>query len=226
MTRARTADHLDPRVRAAARAVALAGLSSAFGHVSARDGTNGAVITPPIPLGHLGDEPMLTLDLEADELPDGAPREAWMHVLILRGRPDVGAVCRAQPPSVAAWAALDRPLPVLNGHAALLGPVATHRDSRLVRDAAAAAELVTTLGGGDAVILRGNGAVTVGADLASAVARMWVLERSAELALRASGAGEPRELPADEQEWWRERSGELLHRIYDYLSLTEKKEAP
>jgi HCOMODA/2-hydroxy-3-carboxy-muconic semialdehyde decarboxylase len=211
-------DDAPARLRIAARAVARTGLSDAFGHVSVRTSPSSALVTPPVPLGGLtDDDPLLTLDLDADDLPAGAPREAWMHLTVLRARSDVGAICRAQPPAVAAWAALQQPLPVVNGHAALLGRVATHPDSRLVRDLASADAVADVLGDGTAVILRGNGALTVAADLASAVAAMWLLERTAELALRASAAGAVHEVPADEQEWWRERTAELLPRIYRYI---------
>lgn len=215
-------DDVPTQLRLAARAVARAGLTDAFGHVSVRVSPNAALVTPAVPLGRLtDDDPLVSLELDADDLPATAPREAWMHLLVLRQRPDVGAVCRAQPPAVAAWAALRRPLPVVNGHAALLGAVASHPDSRLVRDLDSARAVAGALAGGTALILRGNGALTVGADLASAVSTMWVLERSAELALRATAAGPVHEVPEDEQVWWRSRAPELLPRVYRYLAPTD-----
>jgi HCOMODA/2-hydroxy-3-carboxy-muconic semialdehyde decarboxylase len=211
-------DDVPAHLRQAAHAVARAGLSDAFGHLSVRTAARSALVTPPLPLGELTDrDALLELDLDADELPAAAPREAWLHLAVLRARPQMGAICRAQPPAVAAWAALQRPLPVLNGHAALLGDVATRPDSRLVRDLESAQSAAAELGDGAALILRGNGALTAGVDLASAVAAMWLLERTADLALRALAAGAVHELPPDEQEWWRGRSAELLPRIYRYL---------
>lgn len=206
-------------LRQAARVVARAGLSDAFGHVSVRTSPTTALITPPVPLGSLtDDDPLPTLDLDAAEPPSDAPREAWVHLAVLRARPDVGAICRAQPPAVAAWAALRQALPVINGHAALLGEVAVHPDSRLIRDPASAAAAADVLGDGAAVILRGNGALAVGPDPASAVATMWLLERTADLSLRAAAAGAVHEILADERDWWRERTAELLPRIYRYLA--------
>lgn len=206
------------RVRTAARAVARSGLADAFGHVSARIASDRALITPPLPLGRITSATSL-VDLPlgpGNELPAGAPLEAWLHVALMTD-PATGAVCRAQPPAVAAFAALGLPLPALSGHAAMLGPVAIHEDSRLVRDAGAATRVASALGAGRAIILRGNGAVTRGADLYAAVAAMWVLERSAELALRALAAGSPRPLPLDEAAWWADRADELLPRIAAYL---------
>ncbi len=203
----------------AARAVAAARLADAFGHLSVRSSSgDGLLITPPRPLGRLrqGDF-AIEVPLEATDLPTGAPKEAWIHLALLRSRPDLGAVCRAQPPAVAAFFALGRPLTMLNGHAALVGEVPLHTDSRLVRDTVSGDAVAQSIGDADSVILRGNGAVTVGSDLPHAVARMWLLERTAELNLQAWAAGRPAALPWEEQQWWQSRSIELLPRIFDYL---------
>jgi HCOMODA/2-hydroxy-3-carboxy-muconic semialdehyde decarboxylase len=212
-------DDVQRRLADAAHATAGAGLVDAFGHLSVRTAKASFTITPPVPLERLSPEDAFArVGLDARELPAGAPKEAWIHLALYAARPEAGAVCRAQPPAVAAFAALQRELPALNGHAAMLGDVAVHADSRLVRDAAGGAAVARSAGGADAIILRGNGAVTLGRDLPEAVARMWVLERSAELALRALAAGTPHPLPADERSWWRDRSAELLPRIYAHLA--------
>lgn len=226
-------DDVQNRLIEAAHAVAAAELVDAFGHISVRLTSGGPAtpasgafaITPPTPLGALSTEAAITtVPLDADELPSGAPKEAWIHSALYAGRQDVGAVCRAQPPKLAAFAALDRDLLPLNGHAAMLGPVAVHHDSRLVRDAAGGAAVARSAEDADAIILLGNGAVTRGRDLAEAVARMWLLERTAELNLRALAAGDPHPLPRDEQEWWRDRAAELLPRIYTHLINPERKD--
>jgi HCOMODA/2-hydroxy-3-carboxy-muconic semialdehyde decarboxylase len=211
-------DDVQDRLVEAAHAVAAAGLTDAFGHLSLRTSPGAFTITPPTPLGGLtGAGPFASVALDADELPAAAPKEAWIHVALLAEQPDTGAVCRAQPPKLAAFAALGRELLALNGHAAMLGRVAVHDDSRLVRDAEGGAAVARSAGQADAIILRGNGAVTRGRDLAQAVARMWLLERTAELNLRALAAGKPHALPLDERAWWRDRSDELLPRIYRHL---------
>jgi HCOMODA/2-hydroxy-3-carboxy-muconic semialdehyde decarboxylase len=67
-------------VIAAGRALAAAGLVTAFGHVSAREGQDGFRITPPKPLGSLEpDETLLEVSLAEGELPEGVPGEAWVH---------------------------------------------------------------------------------------------------------------------------------------------------
>lgn len=220
-------DEVSTALLDAARVVARSGLSDAFGHVSLRTSEATLAITPVMPLGLLrpGFTPV-TIELDATELPPAAPKEAWIHLALMRERPDIGAVCRAQPPSVAAVSALDRALLPLSGHGAVLGPVAVYPASFLIRDAAAAAEVAAATGRADAVILRGNGAVTRGADLSQAVGRMWLLERLADLSLRAWAAGTPSALPVAERDWWHAQAGELLPRIYAYLVNTHHSATP
>lgn len=212
----------------AGRVIAHEALADAFGHLSVRTSADELVITPPWPLGQLGpDHPPLTLDLTAAELPAAAPREAWIHQGIAAARPEVGGICRAQPRSVAALAVTGQPLIPLDGHGSLLGEeVAVYPDSRLIRERKTGAEVAATLGQGLAVILRGNGAVTVGATIAHAVALMWLLERSAALTLRARAIGPVSALDLDQQQWWRDRADELLPRIYRYLTLTHREDTP
>lgn len=204
------------RLAHAARTVANAGLTEAFGHITLRDAQS-LLITAPLPLAFQRPEDSSALPLDAAELPPGIPKEAWIHLAIAGEDHATGAICRAQPRAVAKAIAAGKPIRALDGHGALLGPVVpVYDDSRLVRDANAGAAVSRALGDAPAVVLRGNGAVTRGPDLASAVARMWLLERSAELALAAPP--DAPSLPADEQEWWRERGDELLPRMFDFLA--------
>jgi HCOMODA/2-hydroxy-3-carboxy-muconic semialdehyde decarboxylase len=199
----------------AARVIAGAGLADAFGHVSVRVGDS-LLITGPTPLAFQRPDDLSLIPIDAATLPSAAPKEAWIHLAIAQADEDTRAICRAQPRSVAGASASQRNFRPLDGQGAMLGSqVPVYDDSRLVRDGSAGAAVAELLGDSPAIILRGNGAITRGPDLASAVARMWLLERSAQLLL-AVGA-EVTGLPDDEQAWWRERDAELLPRIYDYL---------
>jgi HCOMODA/2-hydroxy-3-carboxy-muconic semialdehyde decarboxylase len=209
-------DEAQTQLLQAARIVAGCGLADAFGHVSARVGT-ALLITAPVPLAFQSSADLTAIPLDTATLPPSVPKEAWIHLAIARADASTVAICRAQPRAVARAVAARRSIRPLDGHGALLGPlVPVFDDSRLVRDAAAGVSVAEALADAPAVILRGNGAVTRGPDLASAVARMWLLERSADLALAADP--EDAGLPDDEQAWWRERDAELLPRIYDYLA--------
>ena len=81
------------------------------------------------------------------------------------------------------------------------------------------------------MLLRGNGAITLGATPGLAVARMWVLAAACEVYLAARGALGSREtmgtgfgtpysvtpLSADEIASWRAAGDELLPRLWEHL---------
>ncbi|MDQ3912006.1 MAG: class II aldolase/adducin family protein [Actinomycetota bacterium] len=203
----------------AARALAAAGLVNAFGHVSAREGEDGFLITPPKPLGSLGPEDsVLEVSLREDELPDGVPGEAWVHWAIYKSRSDVKGICRAQPPISTAVTSAGIAIRPLHGQGALLGEeVPVYDDARLIRAREAGEALAERLGGVGGIIMRGNGAVTVGKSVGAAVARMWVLEVSAEINRTAAIAGTARVLDRDEFTYWASVDEEILERIWSYL---------
>ncbi|MEV0994023.1 class II aldolase/adducin family protein [Nonomuraea sp. NPDC050202] len=203
----------------AGRVLAAAGLVTAFGHVSARLPGDRLLMTPPVPLGTLGpDAPYAEIPLDAAGLPDGAPREAWIHVEIAGARPGVGAICRAQPPTATALASAGVPILPLHGQGAFLGPeVPVLDDAVLVRDRARGRALAERLGDAPALVMRGNGAVTVGASVGEAVALMWVLEASARMNATAAASGTPVPLTPAEQDAWRAVRSELSGRIWSHL---------
>lgn len=205
---------------AAARALAAAGLVDAFGHVSVRLDADSMLITPPCPLGDVrADSRFVQVRLNVDELPPGVPKEAWLHLAVYRRRPDVGAVCRAQPDAALRAGVAGVPVYAVHGQGALLGDeVPVHDDARLVRDAVLAEAVAETLDDGWALILRGNGAVTAGRRLGHAISRMGLLESSARLHLDAAAAGRsPRPLSTAERSVWQAAGEELLDRIWDYM---------
>ncbi|MFI6452616.1 class II aldolase/adducin family protein [Streptosporangium amethystogenes] len=203
----------------AGRALAAAGLVSAFGHVSLRVGDDRLLMTPPVPLGTLGPDTQYTeVPLDATDLPGSTPREAWIHLEIARARPGVRAICRAQPPTATALASAGVPILPLHGQGAFLGPeVPVFDDATLVRDRARGRALAERLGAAPALIMRGNGAVTVGESVGQAVALMWVLEASARMNATAAASGTPTPLTPAEQESWRAVRPELSNRIWSYL---------
>lgn len=206
-------------VIAAARVLAQEGLVDAFGHVSVRSPL-GFSVTPARPLGMLADtDALVDVDVNAPALPPGAPKEAWIHSEIYRHRPDVGAICRAQPPAVNAAAGADIVLQALHGQGAFVGSaVAVHDDATLVRDRRLGAAVAATLGGGDAVVLRGSGAVTLGSTPGMAAALMYVLEATARINLVAASVGRARPLSEREYEAWRSVAPEVLERLWAYLA--------
>jgi HCOMODA/2-hydroxy-3-carboxy-muconic semialdehyde decarboxylase len=208
-------------VVAAARALAAAGLVDAFGHVSAR-ADEVALITPAVSMAAVDSVDQLVelpLGDDLDDLPPGVPKEAWIHWAIYRARPDVGAICRGQPPSPLAVAAVADELPAVLGQGAIAGaPVPVFPDSRLVRNRDRAVDLATTLGEAPSLIMRGNGALATASTPGRAMARLYLLERSAETWLRAAAVGDPRPLPANEAGAWQAAGEELLERLWQHLA--------
>ena len=218
-------------VAEAAHVLARLGLVTAFGHVSARVG-GAMLITPAADLAGVSADGLIEVPLEAGALeagalPAGAPAEAWAHLALYRQRPDADAVARAQPPSAFAAAAVAaatgagagaiRPL---HGQGAWLGErVPVHDDARLLRSPALADAAAAGLPDGEALLLRGNGALTLGATPGLAVARMWLLSVACQAFLDARGAGGEGVTPLRpaEVESWRAVAPELLPRLWQQL---------
>ena len=204
---------------AAGRVVAGLGLVDAFGHVSRRTAPDGYEITVLGDLARLAEHDVVAVDLGAAGLPPGSPGEAWLHSAIYRGRPDVGAVVRAQPAAALAAGAVADVLRPLHGQAALLGgDVPVHPSPRLLRSEDLGSAAAATLGGGGAMVLRGNGAVTVGADVEEAVVRMHLLAAACDVWLRASAAGEPAVLTEEDARAWRVAAPTLVPRLWEHLA--------
>jgi ribulose-5-phosphate 4-epimerase/fuculose-1-phosphate aldolase len=204
----------------AARVLARLGLVTAYGHVSARI-PGRMVITPAADLAEVVTSDLVDVPLDVDVLPADAPREAWAHLAVYAARPDVAAVARAQPLPAYAVASLVPELPVLYGQAAWLGgSVPVHDDARLLRSADLARAAALRLGTADALLLRGNGALTCGATPGDAVARMWLLANACTVWLAASASGTPRPLDAGEVDAWRSVHSGLLPRLWRHLRTT------
>jgi ribulose-5-phosphate 4-epimerase/fuculose-1-phosphate aldolase len=208
---------LAAEVAAAAQLMAALGLVTAFGHVSARRGDQ-LLITPAAPLAQVTAASVVRVQLGTAELPAGAPGEAWIHLALYQARPELLAIARGQPPDAFPLAAVTRELRPLHGQAAWLGPaVPVHDDARLLRDPRLAAAAAATMGIADALLLRGNGAVTTAANPGLAVTRMWLLAAACRAHLAARAAGQPRPLTAAEIASWQAVQAEMLPRLWNHL---------
>jgi HCOMODA/2-hydroxy-3-carboxy-muconic semialdehyde decarboxylase len=204
-------------VVAAARVLAALGLVDAFGHVSARAG-DALLITPPTALDLAEGTDLVSVPLDAVDLPPGAPPETWLHLAIYRVRPDVAAVARAQPEATLALGVSRTELAPLYGQAAWLGRrVPVHPVPRLLRTTELATEAAATLGEADAMVLRGNGAVTTGTDPGIAVARMHLLAAACRV---HAAAHDPVPLDEDDISAWRAAAPPLLARLWLHLART------
>jgi HCOMODA/2-hydroxy-3-carboxy-muconic semialdehyde decarboxylase len=201
----------------AAHVLARLALVTAYGHVSARSAAS-LLITPAADLADIAEPGLVSVPLDASELPPGAPAEAWAHLALYRWRPDVRAIARAQPPSAFAAAAAAAELRPLHGQAAWLGEsVPVHDSAHLLRSPDLAERAASALATGEALLLRGNGALTLGATPGLAVARMAVLAAACDAWLSARTAGQVTALTAEEIRSWRAVADELLPRLWRHL---------
>ncbi len=208
-------------VAEAANVLARLGLVTAYGHVSARRGAS-MLITPAADLALVTAASVREVPLAArdpGDLPAGVPAEAWAHLALYRARPDAAAIARAQPASAFAAAATATSLVPLHGQAAWLGAsVPVHDGAMLLRSLGLAESAARSLPAGEALLLRGNGALTLGATAGVAVARMWLLSAACQVYLAASAAAGPlTPLSADEIASWRGVRDELLPRLWQHL---------
>jgi HCOMODA/2-hydroxy-3-carboxy-muconic semialdehyde decarboxylase len=208
------------QLRVAARALARAGLVHAYGHCSVRMNADTFLVSPSKPLGLVrpGDE-LITVRTTGP-LPLDVLGEVIVHQGIYRERADVGAIARFQSPHITALSTLGLTPRARHGFGAYFAPCPPlFSDPRLVRDGARAASLVRELAGARAIVMRGNGAVAVGATLEEAVVMAWYLEDAArvELAVRGSGlAG--LELDAEEARDRAVTTGKIIERMWDWLT--------
>ena len=211
-------------VAEAANVLARLGLVTAYGHVSARAGES-MLITPAADLAGVTASSVIEVPLAgalpAGALPAGVPAEAWAHLALYRARPDAAAIARAQPGGAFAVAAVGTMMVPLHGQAAWLGEsVPVYDDAALLRSAVRAERAASCLPAGEALLLRGNGALTLGATPGLAVARMWLLAAACDVylaAMAASGANPVTALSAGEIASWRAVGGELLPRLWEHL---------
>jgi HCOMODA/2-hydroxy-3-carboxy-muconic semialdehyde decarboxylase len=201
----------------AAHVLSRLGLVSAYGHVSARIGAS-MLITPAADLATVTEPTTVEVPLEASSLPHPAPAEAWAHLALYRARRDAGSIARAQPASTFAAAAMTTSLTPLHGQAAWLGEaVPVHDSAHLLRSAELADHAARALPTGEALLLRGNGALTLGATPGIAVARMWLLSVACDAFVAARATGRVTPLTDEEIASWRAVGDELLPRLWQHL---------
>jgi len=177
----------------AARAFSRLGYVHAFGHVSVRR-ADSILITPTRPpLAVQQPSDVIEVDL------DGAvrsgestarPIEVFLHLGIYAARRDVNAICRTHAPAASLWHGNKHP-EVLHGFGGIVGDIAAYAAVDLVHNPELGSDAAHDLGAADALVLRGNGALTVGATLGQAAARMWSLEERCAVALRQGADAAP-----------------------------------
>ncbi len=130
---------------------------------------------------------------------DGPPSEFHIHRAIMNLRPDVGAIVHAHPDHIVTLSVAGRPLlPVTGVGSFLPEAVPVFDDANLINTEERGAAVAALLGDGPAVVLRGHGAVIVGANVEEALCRYVCADDNARIQYMASMLGEPRVLRGEE----------------------------
>ena len=177
-------------------------LVEGFGHVSARiPDTDRFLITPRISLAMVREEQLLIMNLKG-EVVDGnhpPPFEAWLHTAIMKTKPRVNAITRVHARVANIFSVTDRRLEPVHNHGSFFaGGVPVFPPPDLISTEQLGTAVGECLGDRPAVLLRGNGQVTVGRTIPEAVMMAIYLEEAAEVLYGALQIGKPVPLTLDE----------------------------
>jgi len=191
-------------------------LIHAYGHVSVRSADGKAILITPRkgPALIRSPQEMLRMDLDGKLVPDRKataklskrlaatlklPLEIFLHTEIYRSRPDVNAICRIHGKFANVLSVLRRTLRPVHELAIPVGPEVPLFDTpELISSLEVGRRMVVALGSARALLLRGNGQLTVGKGIEEAVVNAIHLETSAEIQWRALLIGEPAWIAGDE----------------------------
>ena len=183
----------------AGRALAVAGQGDmVWGHVAVRDpGGRGIWIKEPgWGLEEIDEGRVQLVSFEGQVLQGrGAPhKECWIHLEVLRARPELTASVHTHARSAVAFAALDTPLLPLSHEGALFGGEDVPRfdaTGSLVATAELGRAIARTLGEAPAALMPRHGLVAAGLSVPHAVMHAVLLAGACEVQLATMGAGGP-----------------------------------
>lgn len=177
-------------------------LIEGFGHVSARiPDTDFFLMTPRIGLALVTENELLTMNYNGETIEGNcpAPSETWLHTAIMKAKPGINAVTRIHARVANMFSVTDRKLEPVHNHGSFFaGGVPVFEKPDLITTQKLGEEVVQVLGDGPAVLLRGNGQVTVGRTIPEAVMMAIYLEEAAEILYGALQIGTPVRLTSDE----------------------------
>ena len=177
-------------------------LVEGFGHVSARlPDSESFLLTPRISLALVGEADLLTLNLDGNvvEGRHPAPFEAWLHTAIMKSKPSVNAITRIHARVANMFSVTERKLEPVHNHGSFFaGGVPVFKRPDLISTAELGAQMTQELGDDPAILLRGNGQVTVGRTIPEAVMMAIYLEETAVMLYGALQIGTPIPLSASE----------------------------
>lgn len=220
--------YLERYVRVAARALAGQGLVGAWGHCSARIDERHFLVCAAQPMGTIVRQvgTVVTVD---EPLPAGVLGEVRIHQQIYARRPEVGGICRIMPHHTMALSTLGQVPKPRHGVGAFTADCRLWIDPRLLRDDTLASLLVQTMGNANALVMRANGAVTVGPTLDAAVGLAWCLEDAAriECTLRSVTQDYNAGLLCEAEIQARQvTSGQVFERLWNHMTFGDPEYVP
>jgi len=152
------------------------------------------LLTPRIALALVKEGDLLTMNFKNEVVVGdyAAPSEAWLHTAIMKSKPRVNAITRVHARVANYFSVTDRKLEPVHNHGSFFTdgvPVFATPD--LITTTGLGEAVVQGLADKPAILLRGNGQVTVGRTIAEAVMMAIYLEEAAEVLYGALQIGEP-----------------------------------
>jgi ribulose-5-phosphate 4-epimerase/fuculose-1-phosphate aldolase len=191
----KSARQLKKDIISACRILSHKKLIEGFGHVSARiPDSDLFLMTPRIGLALVKETQLLTLNFKGEVIEGNhpTPSETWLHTAIMKAKPGVNAITRIHGRMANIFSVTERKLEPVHNHGSFFaGGVPVFYKPDLITTQRLGEEVVEALGGGPAVLLRGNGQVTVGRTIPEAVMMAIYLEEAAEILYGALQIGTP-----------------------------------
>jgi L-ribulose-5-phosphate 4-epimerase len=175
------------------------------GNVSGRDFENGLVVIKPsgIRYNELRPEHMVVLNLDG-EIIEGNLKpssDTASHLYIYKHRSDVGGVVHTHSAYATAFAAVNKPIPVvLTAIADEFGGPIPCGGFALIGDEAIGKVVIESIGKSPAVLLKNHGVFTIGKDARLAVKAAIMTEDNAKTVWLAMQIGVPDEIPQEDVE--------------------------
>jgi ribulose-5-phosphate 4-epimerase/fuculose-1-phosphate aldolase len=158
-------------------------------------------MTPRIGLALVKESDILTLNFKGEVVEGNrqVPSEAWLHTAIMKSKPRVHAITRIHARAANIFSVTERQLEPVHNHGSFFaGGVPVFRRPDLITTEQLGNEVAQALGDAPAILLRGNGQVTVGRTIPEAVMMAIYLEEAAEVLYGALQIGKPIPLTFDE----------------------------
>jgi len=173
------------------------------GNVSARDPSSGLVVIKPsgVRYEHLRPEHMVVVDLDGRVVQGNLKpsSDTASHLYIYRHRQDVNGVVHTHSSYATAFAAVNRPIPVvLTAIADEFGGPIPCGGFTLIGDESIGKIVVESIGASMAVLLKNHGVFTIGKTAEAAVKAAVMTEDNARTVWLALQLGVPEEIPAED----------------------------